>query len=189
MSKTYEVYPTTSYIPTKEEIGKLAEKYLNIFLEKENIKEEYKKKLKVANSTLKFSDKSYINRANICMVDTEYDIYQLNIKEGNAIFVFFHNYNDLYIEFLISDLKNEINEKEIYKTIKLGYMWSIKRTAWQPVLANILYGFVAIAIAELTNGLIYSDDGAWNFKEIPLKAEEFLPMLLNATIEQILRSE
>ena len=184
MSKTYEVYPTTSYIPTKEEIGKLAEKYLNIFLEKENIKEEYKKKLKVANSTLKFSDKSYINRANICMVDTEYDIYQLNIKEGNAIFVFFHNYNDLYIEFLISDL-----EKEIYKTIKLGYMWSIKRTAWQPVLANILYGFVAIAIAELTNGLIYSDDGAWNFKEIPLKAEEFLPMLLNATIEQILRSE
>lgn len=43
MSKTYEVYPTTSYILTKEEIGKLAEKYLNIFLEKENIKEEYKK--------------------------------------------------------------------------------------------------------------------------------------------------
>ena len=68
-------------------------------------------------------------------------------------------------------------------------MWSIKRTAWQPVLANILYGFVAIAIAELTNGLIYSDDGDWNFKEISLKAEEFLPMLLNATIEQILRSE
>ena len=106
MSKTYEVYPTTSYIPTKEEIGKLAEKYLNIFLEKENIKEEYKKKLKVANSTLKFSDKSYINRANICMVDTEYDIYQLNIKEGNAIFVFFHNYNDLYIEFLILKMKS-----------------------------------------------------------------------------------
>lgn len=186
MSKTYEVYPTISYIPTKEEIGKLAEKYLNIFLEKENIKEEYKKKLKVANSTLKFSDKSYVNKANICMVDIEYDIYQLNIKEGNAIFVFFYNYNELDIEFLISTLKNKNNEKEIYKTIELGYMWSIKRT-WQPVLANILYGFVAIAIAELTNGLIYSDDGAWNFKEMPLKAEEFLPILLDATIEQILR--
>ena len=38
MSKTYEVYPTTSYIPSKEEIEKLAEKYLNTFLEKENIK-------------------------------------------------------------------------------------------------------------------------------------------------------
>ena len=121
------------------------------------------------------------------MIDTEYDAYQLNIKEGNAIFVFFHNYNDLDIDFLISDLKNESNEKEIYKTLELGYMWSIKRTMWQPVLSNILYGFIAIAIAELTNGLIYSDDGAWNFKEIPLKAKEFLPILLNTTLDEILR--
>lgn len=89
MSKTYEVYPISSYIPSKEEIGKLDEKYLNIFLEKENIKEEYKKRMKITNSTLKFSDKNYVNRENICMVDTEYDAYKLNIKEGNAIFVFF----------------------------------------------------------------------------------------------------
>ncbi|MDH6459363.1 hypothetical protein M2102_003014 [Fusobacterium sp. PH5-7] len=38
MSKIYEVHPISSSIPSKEEIGKLAEKYLNTFLEKENIK-------------------------------------------------------------------------------------------------------------------------------------------------------
>lgn len=27
MSTTYEIYPTSSYIPSKEEIGKLTEKY------------------------------------------------------------------------------------------------------------------------------------------------------------------
>ncbi|WP_289103819.1 hypothetical protein [uncultured Fusobacterium sp.] len=45
--------------------------------------------MKITNSTLKFSDKNYVNRENICMIDTEYDAYKLNIKEGNAIFVFF----------------------------------------------------------------------------------------------------
>lgn len=45
--------------------------------------------MKITNSTLKFSDKNYVNRENVCMVDTEYDAYKLNIKEGNAIFVFF----------------------------------------------------------------------------------------------------
>ncbi|WP_279119514.1 hypothetical protein [Fusobacterium varium] len=40
MSNPYGVYPITSYIPSKKEIEKLAEKDLNIFLEKENIKEE-----------------------------------------------------------------------------------------------------------------------------------------------------
>ena len=64
MSKIYEVHPISSSIPSKEEIGKLAEKYLNTFLEKENIEEEYKKKLKVTNSTLRFSDKNYVNRVN-----------------------------------------------------------------------------------------------------------------------------
>lgn len=187
MSKTYEVYPTTSYIPSKEEIGKLAEKYLNTFLEKENIEEEYKKKLKVTNSTLRFSDKNYVNRKNICMIDTEYDAYQLNIKEGNAIFVFFHRFIPLYIEILKDTLINTKYESEFEKIVKLNNSWTVKRTMWQPVLSNILYGFIAIAIAELTNGLIYSDDGAWDFKETPLKAEEFLPILLNATIDEILR--
>ena len=54
MSKTYEVYPTTSYIPSKEEIEKLAEKYLNTFLEKANIKEEYKKSWKLLIQLLGF---------------------------------------------------------------------------------------------------------------------------------------
>ena len=104
MSKTYEVYPTTSYIPSKEEIEKLAEKYLNTFLEKANIKEEYKKKLKVTNSTLRFSDKNYVNRENICMIDTEYDIYQLNIKEGNAIFKDIEgHWAEKYIKAAVSD--------------------------------------------------------------------------------------
>lgn len=189
MSKTYEVYPTTSYIPSKEEIGKLAEKYLNTFLEKENIKEEYKQKLKVTNSTLRFSDKNYVNRENICMVDTEYDAYNLNIKEGNAIFVFFHKFTQLDIEVLEETLVNTNYENEFEKIVNLSYTWTVKRTAWQPVLSNILYGFIAIAIAELTDGIIYSGDGAWNIEIFPIKAKEFLPILLDATIERILRSD
>ena len=72
-------------------------------------------------------------------------------------------------------LVNTSYENEFEKIVKLSYTWTVKRTAWQPVLSNILYGFV-IAIAELTDRIIYSGDRVWNIEIFPVKAEEFLPI-------------
>lgn len=62
-----------------------------------------------------------------------------------------------------SDTTNWRAEKlkdKIKANIELGYSWSVKRTMRQPYIISIYYGFLAITIAMLTDGIIYSSDGA-----------------------------
>ncbi len=51
--------------------------------------------------------------------------------------------------------------------------WLFRRSAGQPALVVVLYGFLASALAQLTNGLIYSDDGAWDFERFPARSVAF----------------
>lgn len=41
------------------------------------------------------------------------------------------------------------------------------------------YGYLAIAIAILTGGIIYSDDGAWDYSMLPIEGEDFKTEYLN----------
>lgn len=65
--------------------------------------------------------------------------------------------NDNIPEFRSSILKNR----------KIGYLWQVKRTAGQPAIVSLFYGFVAMALARETDGFIYSDDGAWCYESFP----------------------
>lgn len=193
MSTTYEIYPTSSYIPTKEEIGKLAEKYLNIFFEKNNIEKIIKiTNLTFKNVTIRLLWKEYekiksINNKNITVNEMEYDGYNLSIEDGNTIFVFFHEFTQLDIKVLKEMLINTKYENEFEKVARLSYTWTVKRTMGQPKLAVLMFNFLAIAIAELTDGIIYSGDGAWDIEIFPLKAKEFLPILLEKTFEELFK--
>jgi len=55
-----------------------------------------------------------------------------------------------------------------------GYRWSLRRSASQPATVNVAYGLIAASLAELTDGLIDSRDGAWDTARLPATAEEFL---------------
>lgn len=51
---------------------------------------------------------------------------------------------------------------------------------------GIYYGYVTIAIALLTDGVIYSDDGAWDFSCFPIEAGEFMEKYMNVnTIDDV----
>jgi len=43
----------------------------------------------------------------------------------------------------------------------------------QPSYIYLTFGLIAASFAELTNGLLFSDDGAWDYKRFPATAEEF----------------
>lgn len=60
---------------------------------------------------------------------------------------------------------------EIRNSMEIGYYWSLRRSAGQPALISLYYGLLAAAVAELTNGFIYSDDGAWDFRDFPMRPE------------------
>jgi hypothetical protein len=56
---------------------------------------------------------------------------------------------------------------------RYGYRWSFRRSASQPATVNLAYGLIAASLAELTDGLIDSRDGAWDTARLPATAEEF----------------
>ena len=40
-------------------------------------------------------------------------------------------------------------------------------------MVNLAYGLVAASVAQLTNGFIFTDDGAWECKKFPTTPEDF----------------
>ena len=43
----------------------------------------------------------------------------------------------------------------------------------QPPLVCLYYGFVSMVIANHSKGLVYSDDGAWDYSSMPMGCSEF----------------
>ena len=56
----------------------------------------------------------------------------------------------------------------------LGFYWAFRRSAGQPAVINLSYGLIAAAFAELSNGFVFSDDGAWDYASFPTNANRFL---------------
>lgn len=59
------------------------------------------------------------------------------------------------------------------RCLDLGRTWSFRRSAGQPATIALAYGYFAAALAELTEGFVYSDDGAWDREQLPLRPAEF----------------
>jgi hypothetical protein len=56
----------------------------------------------------------------------------------------------------------------------VGRYWLFRRSAGQPAIINIGYGILAGSLAELTDGIVNSDDGAWDYRRLPAQPDVFL---------------
>jgi hypothetical protein len=50
---------------------------------------------------------------------------------------------------------------------------SFRRSMGQPGIIALSYGLIAASVAELTNGILWSDDGAWSIKRFPADHKGF----------------
>jgi hypothetical protein len=66
------------------------------------------------------------------------------------------------------------HETILSKAKALDRMWSFRRSMGQPPIINLSYGFIAGALAELTGGLVFSGDGAWDYQRLPISGPQFL---------------
>ncbi len=60
----------------------------------------------------------------------------------------------------------------------LNRRWYLRRSAGQPAAINLAYGLIASSLAELTGGLIMSNDSAWDYAIFPLPGAEFAKVYL-----------
>lgn len=70
-------------------------------------------------------------------------------------------------------------KEKIDINLNIGYSWTVKRTMGQPAIVNLYYGYLAITIAVLTDGIVYSDDGAWDYSCLPIEGKVFEEEYLN----------
>ncbi len=182
MSTTFDVFPSTPYIPTFEEAIALAEVKLQKFFTKLNLDIQLKinvdlhtRKPDIAIPTALESkaqwSKDYYAWFTVNSVAGGTDAYfhDLNKEEANSREIS----QQIKLETLQKRPKADQDESLIEGCLKQEHEWGFRRSAGQPGMIAVTYGFIASAFAELTHGLIYSDDGAWDSERMPALSSEF----------------
>lgn len=80
---------------------------------------------------------------------------------------------ELWDEFF--ELPHFARRKELaLECLATGHSWAFRRSMGQLGITNLLHGILAGSIAKLTDGLILSDDSAWEWEKMPYTADEFI---------------
>lgn len=176
MSTTFNVLPSKITVPTYKEIVDLANTNLNTYLCNIGIDKKV---------TINFNvQKNMINE--LLPFDSGDELVQ---NDNSYAWFFVHNTpggTDCYYcrnlpidkEVWDGELQDNVNaqryQKEILRSMSIGYRWIFRRSAGQPAIIALSYGILAASLAQLTDGIIYSDDGAWDYSKFPADADEFL---------------
>ena len=79
---------------------------------------------------------------------------------------------DTYIEDTLDNVPMTPQLKQ--QIVDCGYEWYFRRSAGQSPITSLAFGHLAAAVAKLTDGYIYTYDGAWNDNIFPARAEQLL---------------
>lgn len=171
MSMSFEIYPTKKINLECFDLISISLKMFNCFLENNGIYNN------IAVTVQEMNNKGEVDDTPKYMLTDEGKHMAFNINDIGEIYVFYHPITELDIKFWKEEIQINPNARKVKEKIdanlKLGYLWSIKRTMGQPAIVSLYYGYLAIAIAKLTDGIIYSNDGAWDYSSLPIKACDF----------------
>lgn len=163
MSTCFEVYPTNDNIPEAGSIINSALKMFGDFLEFHGIKTE------IVTEVYTFHNGKIITEKTIAYDENSHTT--ITVNNIGDIYLLYIELDDTDIEMWNDELKTNPRAKSLENSIlrnhKTGYFWQIKRTAGQPAIVSLFYGFVAMAVAKETDGFIYADDGAWSYELFP----------------------
>ena len=177
MSMSFEIFPTTQKKPNCDEVIRCSVDLFNEFLRKENISQ----KINITAIEVTANNEIYTNPTSLVLKENYHTVFNLN-KEGE-VYLFYHELTDLDKDFWADEIQgnnraHSIKEK-IDANLEIGYYWSVKRTMGQPAIVSLYYGYLAIAIGILTDGIIYSDDGAWDYSILPISGKDLKTEYLN----------
>lgn len=178
MSETIEVLPTNDTIPTFGEVVSLATTYLHAYLADIGIS---------ARPAIHFEVHTPPD-ARIRVRPHPTDPFRWGSEKYAWFFIDgVGGGTDAYYS-VNEDIDREVWEEEFAKPrptvtthehavrtyLEVGHHWWFRRSAGQPAAINITYGMLAAALAELTDGLLHSDDGAWEYQRFPCRPDDFL---------------
>jgi hypothetical protein len=175
MATTFDVYPRSAQIPSFQDILDLSTRRLN-----ERLKELKIDVAPAIQTNLYSTEPDMIKSIDMTRParweESEYAWFFIDPIPGGA---------DAHHR-LVTELHRQMWERNsdehpllqeravlIRACLHNGYYWYFRRSAGQPAIINLAYGLIAASVAELTNGFIFSDDHAWDYKRFPATPEEF----------------
>lgn len=177
MSMSFEIFPTKKRKPDCDEIIKYSVELFSEFLKRKEIAQG----IDITTREVTADNTVHTNPNSLVLKEDSHTVFNLN--EEGEVYVFYHELSDLDKDFWkeeVQENKNAQSMKEKIDTnLEIGYFWSVKRTMGQPAIVSLYYGYLAIAIAILTGGIIYSDDGAWDYSRLPIEGNVFKTEYLN----------
>lgn len=177
MSTTFEVYPTNSYIPKMTELVALANEKLHAFLNPLELTVTPVIQARIGDT--------FIDGTSSIQWTAQWEVqyawfFVSPSNDGGGSDAYYNTVDEDIVE--IWEEYEDAGERytEVLKSLSIGHYWTFRRSAGQPAVINLAYGFLAAALAEMTDGYIFSDDGAWPGP--PIRAAEFEVQYFNPTL-------
>lgn len=167
ISTTFEVYPTTSKIPTLVELLKAANQKLHQFLRPFELQVVPLIYVRLGERIISLNDSSTEN----VKWDEDYAWFYVEPSEGGGTDAYYRNVDESILDLWDDYADDGVMYSKVRKSLSIGYYWSFRRSVGQTAIINLAYGFIASALAELTEGYLFSDDGAW--RGGPIRSNDF----------------
>lgn len=182
MSTTIKIIPIDTADITFGQVIETSESRINDFLKSVGLNKTVRLKVNLHDNEEKYVNDILLND-KFEWKDNEYVWFEVEGKAGGS---------DGYCEKLNRgdvdpentwwrlddfELNNTIVEnikEKLEKSKSLDRLWYFRRSAGQPGIIALSYGLISASIAELTNGILWSDDGAWDHKLFPCHSSDFL---------------
>lgn len=178
MSTTFDVYPGNTSIPSFLSLKVLTELKLHGYFEQHGVAFDPQIDVRLISS-----ENREIHHVNLddpfWWSENYYAWFTLNGVEGGTD-AHILPLDEQWARELRSDwlcdhpqLEQTPELEQVYTTAQLlKRSWYFRRSIGQPAAINVLYGFLTSALAELTEGVVDSNDGAWDFARFPALPQE-----------------
>jgi len=185
MSVTFSVYPLKKEIPTFQQVAYLATKKLNNFLKSYQIDFEAELNLVLVSWKDDIEKWDEVDLSAPAIWDNESEYIWFKVCSFNrGINVHYWELDERekldYMEEILGCADSNFSEEKKEEKIELVRRcfenkreWHVKKWANQYWITSVAFGFIASSFAELTDGIIFSSDGGWDYQIFPATAKEF----------------
>jgi hypothetical protein len=175
MSTTFEVYPSSLKPPSFRDVQELAQVELWRFLERRDLQSKpVIRAVVLQNET--HEPRAFDPDGPAVWPQDSYAWFTVgHVVGGTDAYVRPLSAEDRgYLAEQVGDARLQGQLSRSRRYLSSHYYWSFRRSAGQPGIINLAYGIVAASFALLTEGLIFSDDSAWEAQRFPAEPGDFL---------------
>ncbi len=173
MSINYDIFPTVKSCIPVEVIHKELDKVMSFIY-------DYNCEINIDIKDINSNSLLYYNKTLSRDINNYIIIKMKNVGE---IYVFNNTVSDIDIDFWNTEMTENKNAvkliDEINKNIIVGYYWTVKKTISQPKMIEPLFDCVTMIIANLSKGIVYTDDGAIEYEKVPLMYYDYKKEILH----------